>query len=173
MSCRINLFSIKDNDTFSHQLVLIRGKLVCSNPKTSYPSVGRYIYIKDNHDLPKNWPINSFNEFKVLVRLNNYNNSINLEYKYADEKANLEHNLFYEESKCLNALNLVIFLASDSTESFQIESNSNGEKNDLKSAIKRFQTTALLWQSFTSDSISSYGLGRKTFRLDLDSNNSK
>ena len=53
------------------------------------------------------------------------------------------------------------------------ESKANGEKNNLASAIKRMQMAGLLWQALTSDSLNSFGLGRKSFRLDLDKNNSK
>ncbi len=53
------------------------------------------------------------------------------------------------------------------------ESKAKGEKNDLNSAIKRLQMAGLLCQALTSDSLNSYGLGRKSFRLDLDRNNSK
>jgi hypothetical protein len=53
------------------------------------------------------------------------------------------------------------------------KSKANGEKNGLNSAIKRMQMAGLLWQALTSDSLNSYGLGRKSFRLDLDKNNSK
>ena len=97
-----------------------------------------------------------------------------LKYKYKNEKSSLTINLFYGENLNLAPVSLVIFLTKDSQKVFDMdkESNANGEKNDLDSAIKRFQMAGLLWQALTSDSLNSYGLGRKSFRLDLDENNS-
>jgi hypothetical protein len=88
--------------------------------------------------------------------------------------AQLEINLIYGENYDLAPVNLVIFLARDSPKVFDMdrESKRTGEKNDISSAKKRLQMAGLLWQALTSDSLNSYGLGRKSFRLDLDENNS-
>ncbi len=76
VDCKINFFSIKNNDKFCHQLVLIRGDLSCpinlkSYPNDIDPNKGRFINVKSSL-IPseKNWPVNSFNQFKVLLRYN-------------------------------------------------------------------------------------------------------
>ena len=181
IQCKIELFTIKDNEKFCHQLVLVRGKVVCPTLQQSYPndvnpSVGRFITVKKSDGSSKNWPINSYHEFKTLIRLKKGNNAITLNYNYArskTEKATLSFNLFYGENPNVLPLRLGILVAKDSKLKFDLdkESLAAGEKNDYDSAVKRLRTAALLWQALTSDSLNSYGLGRKSFRLELDANN--
>jgi hypothetical protein len=178
----IELFTIEDNEIFCHQLVLLRGRVVCSNLQSSYPndidpSNGRFINVRGNDNVSTSWPINSFHEFKALIRLKKGSNKVLLDYNYnpkqnVNEKGNLEINLVYTENMKMEALNLGIFHAKDSKLTFDIdkESKSRGQKNDLQSAIKRLGIAAMLMQALTSDSLCSHGLERKSFRLDLDSN---
>ena len=72
--CKIDLFSINDNEQFCHQLVLIRGQIICPTHLPSYPDSmdpveGRFIVVENSlkKDMKK-WPINSFHQFKALVR---------------------------------------------------------------------------------------------------------
>ncbi len=91
------------------------------------------------------------------------------------ESGSLKINLVYGENLNIMPVYLAIFVANDSKLVFDLdsESKSNGEKNDLRSAIKRVRTIGLLWQAFISENLNSYGLGRKSFRYDLNSNGGK
>jgi hypothetical protein len=67
VECKIELFTIKDNEKFCHQLVLVRGKVVCPTLQPSYPNdvnplVGRFITVKKSDGRSKNWPINNYHE---------------------------------------------------------------------------------------------------------------
>ena len=71
VKCRIKLYQINNNEKFCHQLVLIRGEIICPTLLNSYPndinpSIGRFITVNRNNKL---WPVNSYHQFKVLVRL--------------------------------------------------------------------------------------------------------
>ena len=91
------------------------------------------------------------------------------------ESATLSLNFFYGENMNIEPLRLSMFVAKDSKLKFDLdkESLAAGEKNDYDSAVKRLRTAALLWQALTSDSLNSYGLGRKSFRLEVDKNGGK
>jgi hypothetical protein len=179
IKCRITLFTIKNNEKFCHQLVLIRGSIVCPTLQPPYPNdvgpSGRHVIVRKPDRTSRNWPVNSFHQFKALVRLNKGNNQIVLSYNYTKartEVASLSVNLIYEENMSLEPLRLGIFVVKDSKLKFDmdIESLNNGEKNDYESAEKRLRMAALLWQALTSDNLHSFGLMRKSFRLELDSN---
>ena len=183
VQCKIELYTIKNNEKFCHQLVLVRGRVVCPTLQPSYPndlnpSVGRFITVRKSDGSTKNWPINSYHDFKALIRLKKGNNTITLSYNYVrakTEKASLSINLVYGENMQMEPLRLGMFVAKDSERKFDMdkESLANGEKNDYDSAVKRMRMAALLWQALTSDSLNSYGLPRKSFRLELDSNGGK
>ena len=174
--CSIEL-AIRDNEKFCHQLVLIKGIINCSQPHANYPdhnnpSNGRFIKFTRFDGVEYNWPINSINEFKAVVRLKKGLNNFNVYYAYMNEEASLDINLLYEENMSMTPLGLCIFMTKDSKHVFDMdkESKATGEKNDLDSAIKRLRTAGLLWQALTSESLNYHGLGRKSFRLDLESN---
>jgi hypothetical protein len=65
---------MNNNDKFCHPLVLVRGNLSCPINLNSYPNdidpkKGRFIKVKSALiSSGKNWPVNSFNQFKALVR---------------------------------------------------------------------------------------------------------
>ena len=174
------MYSVKNNETFCHRLVLIRGKVECPLIQPSYPNDidpynGRFITVKKTDGSSKNWPINSYHEFKVLISLAKGNNKITFYYNYKSkskliERASTEIDLFYFENINMEPVRLGIFIAKDSKGFFDMDrdSLSRGEKNDYDSAIKRVRMAALLWQAFTSDSLNSYDLGRKSFRFLLD-----
>jgi len=182
VNCKITLFGMKNNETICHQLVLIRGRVECPTLQSPYPDdvdpiKGRFITVKTFNGSRQSWPINSFNEFKVLTRLKTGNNLIFLSYNYVKtntETASLNLNLFYQENMSLEPLILGIFVVKDSKLRFDMdrESLAAGEKNDYESAEKRLRMAGLLWQALTSDSLNSYGLGRKSFRLEMDTNQS-
>ena len=179
-SCQIKLFNIANNQIICHQLVLLRGRIDCPTLQSPYPnnvdpSKGRFINVT-NIDLGKSsWPVNSYNEFKVLVRLVKGKNRIVFTYNYVKAKteaARFGIDLIYQENMSLEPLVIGIFVVEDSMLKFDMdrESLASGEKNDYQSAEKRLRMAGLLWQALTSDSLNSYGLGRKSFRLELDSN---
>ena len=181
--CEIEL-SIKNKETFINQLVLIRGKIKCLKtippyPNDIRPAHGRFItFERINDNKTSNWPINSLNEFKAVVRLLPNLNEFLMKYSYKKnlnfiEKSSLKISFYFKDNKNLRPINLGIFVAKDSPLTFELDRESKliGEKNDLASAIKRVGTAALLWQAFTSDSLYSHNLGRKTFRFDLDAKN--
>jgi hypothetical protein len=139
--------------------------------------LGRFITFTRFDNKSSNWPINSYNEFKALVELKKGSNGFSLSYNYKNmlESGSLKINLVYGENLNIMPVYLAIFVANDSKLVFDLdsESKSNGEKNDLRSAIKRVRTIGLLWQAFISENLNSYGLGRKSFRYDLNSNGGK
>ncbi len=72
--CKIDLFSINDNEQFCHQFVLIRGQVICPTHLAFYPDdidlmKGRFIVVENTlKESLKMWPINSYHQFKVLVK---------------------------------------------------------------------------------------------------------
>jgi len=73
VNCKITLLGMKNNETICHQLVLIRGRVECPTMQSPYPddvdqTRGRFITVKTFNGSRQSWPINSFNEFKVLTR---------------------------------------------------------------------------------------------------------
>jgi hypothetical protein len=173
VECKIELFTIKDNEKFCHQLVLVRGKVVCPTLQPTYPNdvnplIGRFITVKKSDGRSKNWPINSYHEFKALIRLKKGYNAITLNYNYVrstSESATLSLNMFYGENMTIEPLRLSIFVANDSSLKFDMEKESlaSCEKNNYDSAVKRLRTAALLWQALTSDSLNSNGFYYKNF----------
>jgi hypothetical protein len=144
------------------------------------PLIGRFIEIKNNDNTSPylaKWPVNSFSEFKLVASLKLGQNrlSFNYEYKTASgsiEKASASLAVEFKVNMNMDALNLAIIVAKDSKKTFDMdrESKALGEANDLASAVKRLQSAAKLWQALTSNSLNSWGYGRKSFRIDLDSN---
>ena len=84
VDCKINFVSIKNNETFCHQLVLIRANISCSTVLTSYPNdidptKGRFVKVRTPlNAVGRSWPVNSYNQFKVLIRLENKIDFINI-----------------------------------------------------------------------------------------------
>jgi hypothetical protein len=184
--CEIELLGVRNNEKLCHQLILIKGRIICSNLQPSYadsidPLRGRFVQIKQELNKIDHWPINSLNEFKAVLRLRSGKNKLHFVYELKKEdiiieKASLEISLTFTENKLLEPLRLGIFLANDSKQVFNMDKESadkRGERNDLESAIKRLRFAALLWQLITSESLNSHGLGKKSFRLELDSQNGR
>jgi len=184
--CEIELLGLRNNEKLCHQLILIKGRIICSNLQPSYPDSvdplnGRFVQIKQESNKIDQWPINSLNEFKAILRLRPGKNKLHFVYELKKEdiiieKASLEISLTFTENKLLEPLRLGIFMANDSKQVFNMDKESSskrGERNDLQSAIRRLRCAALLWQIITSESLNSHGLGKKSFRLELDSQNGK
>ena len=190
--CELELSGVSNNTKFCHQWALIKGQVKCPKYQSTYvnslePNQGRFvnIFYEEHTGLPneiQTWPVSTLHEFKLIATLRKGLNLIRLDYDYYElyennslvyEKASFEIHLFYEENMDLIPLSLGVLLANDSKHVFDmdIESKRAGERNDLTSALKRVKTAALLMQLLTSESLFSHGLERKTFRLELDSNN--
>lgn len=181
--CQIVLNTLKQNDSFTHSLIIIKGKIKCSVNINKYlnniDSSGRFIQITNqnlnNYSLliDNKWPISSCNEFTAIAKLNKGLNTLNLNYNYLNEKATIKVSINYDKSldSRIEPLHLAIFLTKDSPLKFDMDPRSLlVEKNDLNSAIKRFQTIARLWQAFNSENLNTNNLGYKSFRLVEDSN---
>jgi hypothetical protein len=184
MKCHINLL-VADQTTFCHQWALITGTITCPFNQSTYPNnvdpkLGRFIYINNTNNTSPyltTWPVNSFNEFKIVASLKLGQNNLTFNYEYKPEfgsieKANTNLTVRFHVNVSMDPLNLAIIVANNSNKTFDMdqESIALGESNNLTSAVKRLQTAAKLWQALTSDSLNSWGHGRKSFRLDLDNN---
>lgn len=182
--CEIKLLSVRDNEVFNHQVVLLRGRINCKTQLSVYPNsfdskLGRFVTVQVGDSPQNSWPVNSYNEFKAVIRLKpGFANKVGINYRYSSnnnliESSSLVVNLKFEDNKKQRAINLAIFVAKDSPLTFDmdIESRLKGEKNDLDSAIQRIRTAGLLFQAFTSDILNSYNLSRNSFRLALNSQN--
>ena len=180
--CEIKLLSVRDNEVFNHQVVLLRGRINCKTQLSVYPNsfdskLGRFVTVQVGDSPQNSWPVNSYNEFKAVIRLKpGFANKVGINYRYSSnnnliESSSLVVNLKFEDNKKQRAINLAIFVAKDSPLTFDmdIESRLKGEKNDLDSAIQRIRTAGLLFQAFTSDILNSYNLSRNSFRLALNS----
>ena len=151
INCKIVLKDLKPNSKFINQLIIIKGHIDCSKFSNTYlnniDNSGRFIIIDNlniqeySNKIDSKWPINHFHEFKAIVQLIRGNNSLKLCYKYLNEIAEITINVNYEEDLKIEPLHLVIFLGIDSKRIFDMDPRSKlKEKNDLNSAIKRFQT---------------------------------
>jgi len=87
VNCSIELLALRDNETFCHQLVVIKGIKKCPTPQASYqnhinPSVGRFIKFTRFDGVEFSWPVNSINEFKAVIRLIKGPNKFHINYTY-------------------------------------------------------------------------------------------
>jgi hypothetical protein len=176
VECQIKLNTLKANDTFMHSLIIIKGKISCSSFNNIYTNSiqagSRLIQINNNHIkdysniIDANWPVSTLHEFTLVAKLAIGTNSLSLDYSYLNEKAQLNINVNYDNKKKTEPLHLVIFLTKDSPKVFDMDPVSKlNQKNDLTSAIKRFQTIASLWQAFNSEILNLNKLGYKSFQI--------
>jgi hypothetical protein len=143
-------------------------------------TVDRFITITNKNNRSPyltTWLVNSFNEFKVVASLKLGENRLCFDYKFkgsnfTETAPKLCIKVQYKLNMDIYPLNLAIIVAKDSKKTFDMDRESKllGESNDLSSGVKRLQSAAKLWQAVTSNSLNSWGHGRKSFRLDLDAN---
>ena len=180
VNVKIRLDSIKENDTFPNPFIMIKGRLDYRHTGWSNYDNSRTIevtnndYLNNSEVIEKNWPISSQHEFKAYVNLKPGLNRIKLKYNFSKyENDYLELSLNYDSFMNKEPLHLVIILANDSKGEFDMDDYDSTERNDLNSTIKRFRTVALLWQALTAETLYKNDLGRRSFRFEMDSNNSK
>ncbi|CAF1285396.1 unnamed protein product [Adineta steineri] len=168
--CKISLTNMKDNEIFNHKTVIFNGEIITNDGQNTIRNihVNNANSVNYANKIDTQWPVNIFNQFKGLIKLERGTNKITITY---DEplnqgaKCSLTINLVYEEDLPVEPVHLVMVVAKDSKLVYDAEP---GEVNNLESAKWKYRTMAWLWQSFTDDQIykRNSNSGHRCFRLD-------
>ncbi|CAF1393687.1 unnamed protein product [Rotaria sp. Silwood1] len=168
--CTISLTNMKDNEIFNHKTVIFNGEIITND----WQNTIRNIHVNNANSvnyankIDTQWPVNIFNQFKGLIKLEKGTNKITITYDETinqGAKCSLTINLVYEEDLTVEPVHLVMVVANDSKLVYDTEP---GEVNNLESAKWKYRTMAWLWQAFTDDQIykRNSNSGHRCFRLD-------
>lgn len=147
----INFISIKNEDTFDHEVILIRGYIdnVCSL---------NTITIKVNNQ--EKVEIIEFGKFKFLVKLlKNHDNFVEINYCTGSSVLKL----FYSDENVYNSLDVVPLYIINSGHDGSFQTTKDDPENSAETACNRINLSLKLIQSIISEKLLEAGFPRKTF----------